>query len=116
MKTKDQLIIEKLSDLKNELIAWLNDECPKTFPPLEPYTTADLSHDFADLLRIRLDEITITRGELAALKEAQPTELIVPSGEEIRIAGRKHSPTDDRWKGFDEGAKWAIEQIKRLNK
>jgi len=24
--------------------------------------------------------------------------------------------TDDRWKGFDEGARWAISEIKKLNK
>ena len=67
MKTKEKELI----DLKNELVACLNDECPKCFPPLEPYTTADLSHSFAESLRIRLDEITIKRGELSAL-ESQP--------------------------------------------
>ena len=59
MKTKE------LENAKNELIAWLNDECPSCFPPLEPYTTADLSHDFADKLRERLDNIIILRGKMA---------------------------------------------------
>ena len=52
----------------------------------------------------------------AYASERTRDELIVPSEEEIRIAGRKHSPTDDRWKGFDEGARWAISEIKKLNK
>ena len=40
-----------------ELIEWLNDECPTVSPPLEPYTTADLSHDFAEILRSRLNDL-----------------------------------------------------------
>ena len=40
-----------------ELIDWLNDECPAVCPPLEPYTTADLSHDFAEILRTKLDDL-----------------------------------------------------------
>ena len=40
-----------------ELIEWLNDECPAVSPPLEPYTTADLSHDFAEKLRTKLDDL-----------------------------------------------------------
>ena len=40
-----------------ELIEWLNDECPAVSPPLEPYTTADLSHDFAEILRSKLDDL-----------------------------------------------------------
>jgi len=40
-----------------ELIEWLNDECPAVCPPLEPYTTADLSHDFAEILRSKLDDL-----------------------------------------------------------
>jgi hypothetical protein len=40
-----------------ELVEWLDSECPKVVPPLEPYTTADLSHDFAEKLRTRLDEL-----------------------------------------------------------
>jgi len=63
MDTKDELI-EKLNEAKMELIAWLNDECPACFPPLEPYTTADLSHDFAEKLRERLDNIIILKGQL----------------------------------------------------
>ena len=55
---------EKLNEAKNELIAWLNDECPKCFPPLEPYTTFDLTHDFCNGLRNRLDNIIILKGEL----------------------------------------------------
>lgn len=40
-----------------ELIEWLSDECPTVCPPLEPYTTADLSHDFAEILRTKLDDL-----------------------------------------------------------
>lgn len=40
-----------------ELVNWLNDECPAVAPPLEPYTTLDLSHDFAKILRSKLDKI-----------------------------------------------------------
>ena len=40
-----------------ELIEWLNDECPAVSPPLEPYTTADLSHDFAEILRSKLNDL-----------------------------------------------------------
>ena len=39
------------------LIDWLDNECPKITPPLEPYTTADLSHDFAEKLRSKLDDL-----------------------------------------------------------
>ena len=70
-------IIEKQKELhnaKNELIAWLNDECPLCLPPLEPYTTFDLSHDFADLLRSRLNNITILRGQLSELAPLETDE------------------------------------------
>jgi hypothetical protein len=75
----------KLNDLKNELIAWLNDECPACFPPLTPYTTADLSHGFTEGLRIRLDEITICRGRIleqteVAMEETYKKELQVKIG------------------------------------
>ena len=40
-----------------ELIDWLDNECPAVCPPLEPYTTADLSHDFAEKLRTKLDDL-----------------------------------------------------------
>ena len=58
----------ELENAKMELIAWLNDECPSCFPPMEPCITADLSHDFAEKLRERLDNIIILKGELAALE------------------------------------------------
>lgn len=45
-----------------ELIEWLNDECPAVLPPLEPYTTADLSHDFAEILRSKLDDLKTELG------------------------------------------------------
>lgn len=45
-----------------ELIEWLNDECPTVSPPLEPYTTADLSHDFAEILRSKLDDLKTELG------------------------------------------------------
>ena len=45
-----------------ELIEWLNDECPAVSPPLEPYTTADLSHDFAEILRSKLDDLKTELG------------------------------------------------------
>ena len=56
---------EKLENAKIELIAWLNDECPKWFPPLKTYITADLSHDFAEILRKKLDNIIILKGRQA---------------------------------------------------
>lgn len=45
-----------------ELIEWLNNECPAVFPPLEPYTTADLSHDFAEILRSKLNDLKTELG------------------------------------------------------
>jgi DNA-binding TFAR19-related protein (PDSD5 family) len=66
----------KLENAKNELIAWLNDECPACFPPLEPYITSDLSHDFAEKLRERLDNIVILRGKIAeSLDKQEPDKL-----------------------------------------
>ena len=56
---------KKLYEQMTELVNWLNDECPAVAPPLEPYTTADLSHYFAEGLRIRLDEIDILRSAMA---------------------------------------------------
>jgi hypothetical protein len=71
---KDKVIEKQLADAKNELIAWLNDECPSCFPPLEPYTTADLSHGFAEGLRQRLDGIIILRGKLSEAIESDKSE------------------------------------------
>ena len=45
-----------------ELIDWLDNECPAVCPPLEPYTTADLSHDFAEILRSKLDDLKTELG------------------------------------------------------
>jgi len=56
---------KKLYEQMTELVNWLNDECPAVAPPIEPYTTTDLSHNFAEGLRIRLDEIDILRSALA---------------------------------------------------
>jgi len=52
-----------------ELVNWLDTECPKVVPPLEPYTTADLSSNFVELLRIRLDEIDLIRTKLIKQNE-----------------------------------------------
>ena len=53
MTTKEELI--------NRLINWLDEECPNVAPPLEPYSTLDLSHDFAGILRSKLDKILATQ-------------------------------------------------------
>ena len=45
-----------------ELVDWLDSECPAVCPPLEPYTTADLSHDFAEKLRSKLDDLKTELG------------------------------------------------------
>jgi hypothetical protein len=55
-QTNYMLYQEKIEALE-ELVEWLDSECPKVAPPLEPYTTADFSHDFAEKLRTRLDDI-----------------------------------------------------------
>jgi len=56
--TDDILTLESEQIEKyKELIDWLDNECPKITPPLEPYTTADLSHDFAEKLRSKLDDL-----------------------------------------------------------
>ena len=48
---------DELIEARDELIEWLNQECPLVAPPLEPYTNYDLTHNFCDGLRIRLDKI-----------------------------------------------------------
>jgi hypothetical protein len=55
-----QISREKIVDL----IEWLNSECPNVAPPLEPYTTADLSHDFAEKLRDKLNELSELKSKL----------------------------------------------------
>jgi hypothetical protein len=56
---KQTLSFSRLSKEKIvELIEWLNSECPNVTPPLEPYTTADLSHDFAEKLRDKLNDLS----------------------------------------------------------
>lgn len=60
MKTKEQVLKQNI----NELIEWLNQECPAVAPPLEPYTNYDLSHDFCEGLRVRLDYIQSLHTEL----------------------------------------------------
>jgi len=61
--TDDILTLEsKQIEKYKELIDWLNDECPAVSPPLEPYTTADLSHDFAEILRSKLDDLKTELG------------------------------------------------------
>lgn len=68
MKTTEQ----QLKDQLFELINWLEKECPSVAPPLEPYDNSDLSHNFTELLRIRLDEIYILRERwIAQLKERE---------------------------------------------
>ena len=47
---------DELIKAQDELIEWLDQECPSVAPPLEPYTNYDLTHDFCDGLRIRLDK------------------------------------------------------------
>jgi hypothetical protein len=61
-------LLKQIDGKKDELIAWLNEECPGCFPPLEPYTTFDLSHDFCDLLRNRLDDIFYLESQLAEIE------------------------------------------------
>jgi DNA-directed RNA polymerase subunit RPC12/RpoP len=62
--------METLKDLTSELISWLDSECPAVAPPLEPYDNSDLSHNFCELLRIRLDEIfRVKQSELSRLKD-----------------------------------------------
>lgn len=45
---------DKKAEMKEELINWLNQECPHAT------MTGDLSHDFADGLRARLDKLNST--------------------------------------------------------
>lgn len=62
--------MKTLKDLTAELIIWLDSECPAVAPPLEPYDNSDLSHNFCELLRIRLDEIfRVKQSELSRLKD-----------------------------------------------
>jgi len=61
MTTKEELI--------NRLINWLDEECPNVAPPLEPYSTLDLSHDFAGILRSKLDKILATPPQEQESKE-----------------------------------------------
>ena len=56
MKAMESYASQRIEKYR-ELIEWLNDECPAVSPPLEPYTTADLSHDFAEILRSKLDDL-----------------------------------------------------------
>lgn len=63
---------KELDEAKIELIAWLNDECPSCFPPLEPFNTSDLSHDFAEKLRERLDNISIIKGQILEAEQENP--------------------------------------------
>ena len=56
--------MKTLKDLTAELIIWLDSECPAVAPPLEPYDNSDLSHNFCELLRIRLDEINRLRSQV----------------------------------------------------
>jgi hypothetical protein len=58
MTQTERQLIEKLE----ELVGWLNQECPSVAPPLEPYRNYDLTHTFCESLRFRLDS-------LAALKQ-----------------------------------------------
>jgi len=55
---------DKLTKVQEELIEWLDQECPSVAPPLEPYTNYDLTHDFCDGLRIRLDKIEQLKKQL----------------------------------------------------
>lgn len=71
--------METLKDLTAELIIWLDSECPAVAPPLEPYDNSDLSHNFCELLRIRLDEINRLRSQV----EQEPPKGKVLSPEEI---------------------------------
>jgi hypothetical protein len=76
----------ELENAKIELITWLNDECPKVFAPLESYTTDDLSHDFAEKLRERLDNIIILKGRIAENQEIDTnTPFFGNSGAKINI-------------------------------
>jgi len=56
-------LIDELKEAHRELIKWLNTECPAVALPLEPYTTADLSHNFCEGLRNRLDNISALESE-----------------------------------------------------
>jgi len=55
---------DELIEAQDELIEWLNQECPLVAPPLEPYTNYDLTHNFCDGLRIRLDKIEQLKSEI----------------------------------------------------
>ena len=59
MTDKKDKLIEAYRELRN----WLDSECPAIAPPLELYDTSDLSHNFCELLRIRLDEIAKLESE-----------------------------------------------------
>jgi len=55
---------DELIKAQDELIEWLDQECPSVAPPLEPYTNYDLTHDFCDSLRMRLDKIEQLKKEI----------------------------------------------------
>lgn len=96
MKDKIEEKQKEIRDAKIELIAWLNDECPPCFPPLESYTMADLSHDFAEKLRERLDNIIILKDQLSELvaleSESEEKELY----EKVYIKSEADLPNAER--------------------
>lgn len=72
--------METLKDLTAELIIWLDSECPAVAPPLEPYDNSDLSHNFCELLRIRLDEINRLRSQVEPTKKRKYTHTKICAG------------------------------------
>lgn len=60
--------METLYEQMIELVNWLNEQCPSVATPLEPYDNSDLSHNFTELLRIRLDEIDRLRKDYTPAK------------------------------------------------
>jgi hypothetical protein len=62
---------EKIIKFEEEIIEWLYNECPPTFPPLEPMATADLSYDFAVKLVEKLNDLTYLKHQLQSEPESK---------------------------------------------
>jgi len=56
---------DEIIKVQDELVEWLNQECPAVVPPLEPYNNYDLTHTFCDSLRMRLDKIEQLKSEIS---------------------------------------------------
>lgn len=77
-------------EIMDELIQWLNSECPSVAPPLEPYDNSDLSHNFCECLRIKLDAIKSLTSQIEGEKQ--------------------NNKSSDYWKGYDRGYKLGSKQ------